>query len=533
MHRAKAPLIAGAAMVLTGLCLAGSHGARAEEPKRGGTLVFAIAAEPPTYDCHGTQTFAVLQHVAPHYSTLLRYAPGAYPKIVPDVAESYQASPDGLTYTFKLRPNVKFHDGTTLTSEDIKATFERIGNPPKGVVSNRKDSLAKVSAIETPDPLTVIFRLKEVDASIVNGVFASPWNCIYSAARLKQDPTFPAKNVMGTGPFKFVEHINGASWSGVRFDGYFQKGKPYLDGFKSVTTSAAASANALVGRQVMAEFRGFAPAERDRIVAGLGADATVHESPWLLHMDISINSQKKPFDDVRVRRALSLAIDRWGGAEALGKISNMRNVGGVVLPGGEWAASDAELNRYPGYGRDIEANRAEARRLLKEARAENLTFTLSNRNIAPYPTMGVFLIDQWRRIGVKVEHATLETAAWVNAMTQQSFDILVDSYTDYTDDPTTGLVKFLSADRWTTASNKFDDNRLNELYLQQARTLDKAERRRLVREFERIVLEEAHTLPLFWWHRIVVTNARLKGWTMSPSHMIYQTLEDVWLTPEK
>lgn len=513
---------------LTALCVASA--ATAEEPNKGGTLLFAIAAEPPTYDCHGTQTFAVLQRVAPHYSTLLRFEPGRYPNVVTDVAENWTASPDQLTFTFKLRPGVKFHDGTTLTSEDVKATYEHIGNPPPGVISNRKDSLSKVASIETPDPLTVIFRMKEVDASIVSGVFASPWNCIYSAARLKQDPNFPVKNVMGTGPFKFVEHVAGSHWVGERFKDYFRQGRPYLDGFKAITTSAAASQNAVSGRQVMAEFRGFSPSERDRIVGTLGKEAVVQESPWLLHMDISFNPKRKPFDDVRVRRALSLAIDRWGGAGPLGKISVLRHVGGVMLPGGEWAASEAELTQYPGFGRNMEANRAEARRLLKEAGAENLTMTLSNRNIAPYPTIGIFIIDQWRQIGVKVDHQQLETSSWVTAMAQQTFDALVDSYTDYTDDPTTGLVKFLSADRWTTASNKFDDTKLNELYLEQAKTIDKVERKKIIRRFEQMTLEEANTIPLYWWHRIVVTNERVKGWTMSPSHMIYQNLEDVWLT---
>lgn len=521
-------LRAAAAIVLTAAATAAS----AQQPQHGGTLTFAIAAEPPTYDCHGTQTFAVLQRVAPHYSTLLRFEPGKYPNVVPDVAESWTAAPDQLSFTFKLRPNVKFHDGTTLTSEDVKATYERIGNPPEGVVSNRKDSLAKIASIETPDPLTVVFKMKEVDASIVNGAFASPWNCIYSAARLKQDPRFPIKNVMGTGPFKFVEHVAGSHWTGERFADYFRKGLPYLDGFRAVTTSAVASQNALSGRQVLAEFRGFSPSERDRIVDNLGKDANVQESPWLLHMDISFNPARKPFNDARVRRALSLAIDRWGGAEALGKISVLRHVGGVMLPGGEWAASDAELQKYPGFGRDMKANREEARRLLKEAGAENLTLTLANRNIAPYPTMGVFIIDQWRQIGVKVEHQQLETKAWFNTMAEQTFDAIVDSYTDYSDDPTTGLVKFLSADRWTTASNKFDDKKLNELYLAQAGTTDAAKRKGYIREFEKITLEEAYTIPIFWWHRIVVINQRVKGWTMSPSHMIYQTLEDVWLTPQ-
>ncbi|MFC7555513.1 ABC transporter substrate-binding protein [Pseudoroseomonas wenyumeiae] len=91
-----------------------------------------MAAEPPTYDLHATGTFAVMHRVAPHYSTLLRYEPGNYPNIVGDVAQSWTVAEDRLTYTFKLHPNVKFHDGTALTSEDVKASYDRMRAPPEG-----------------------------------------------------------------------------------------------------------------------------------------------------------------------------------------------------------------------------------------------------------------------------------------------------------------------------------------------------------------------------------------------------------------
>src|SRR5512142_3295742 len=95
----------------------------AEQPQRGGTLAWGIVAEPPTYDCHAATTFAVMQRVAPHYSTLLKYEQSNFPKVVGDVAKSWSVSPDGLTYTFKLYPNVKFHDGSVLTSADVKASY--------------------------------------------------------------------------------------------------------------------------------------------------------------------------------------------------------------------------------------------------------------------------------------------------------------------------------------------------------------------------------------------------------------------------
>ena len=103
-------------------------------PKRGGVLSFAVVAEPPNYDCHGSTTFGVLHPVGPHYSTLLKYV-GDWKdmRIAPDAAESWSSTPDGLTFTFKLRQNVKFHDGSPMTSADVKATYDRIINPPEGV----------------------------------------------------------------------------------------------------------------------------------------------------------------------------------------------------------------------------------------------------------------------------------------------------------------------------------------------------------------------------------------------------------------
>ena len=94
-------------------------------PKRGGTLEFAVDAEPPNYDCHANVSFAVLHPIAPHYSTLLKFDTANYPQVEGDLAESWTVSPDKLTYTFKLRPNVLFHDGSRLTSEDVKASWER------------------------------------------------------------------------------------------------------------------------------------------------------------------------------------------------------------------------------------------------------------------------------------------------------------------------------------------------------------------------------------------------------------------------
>src|SRR5690606_20833919 len=149
------------------------------------------------------------------------------------------------------------------------------------------------------------------------------------------------------------------------------------------------------------------------------------------------NNEKPPFNDVRVRKALLMAIDRWGGSVGLSKISTLRAVGGVVRPGSPLATPEADLVKLPGFSKDIKAARAEARRLLKEAGQENLKFTLWNRNLAmPYTPAGVFLVDQWRQIGVQVEHKQSDTAPYIAAMRSGNYEVAIDFSNLFNDDPT-------------------------------------------------------------------------------------------------
>src|SRR3970282_2601127 len=109
--------------------------------------------------------------------------------------------------------------------------------------------------------------------------FASPWDCVYSAAKLKQDPKFPERNLLGTGPFTFVEHVAGSHWVGKRFAGYYEKGKPYLDGYRAIFIKGAPLGKALAAGEVVAEFRGHSPADRDRLVQTLGRKGVVVGGP--------------------------------------------------------------------------------------------------------------------------------------------------------------------------------------------------------------------------------------------------------------
>jgi peptide/nickel transport system substrate-binding protein len=500
----------------------------AEEPKRGGTLNFAVIAEPSNYDCHGSTTFALIHPIAPHYSLLVKFDGENYPKVVPDLAQSWTVSPDGMSLTFKLKSAVKFHDGSPLTSEDVKVSYQRIINPPPGVVSIRRFYYADL-AVAAPDPTTVVFKLPHPMAGVLEAL-ASPFNCIYSAAKLRDNPRYPETEIMGSGPFTLVAHVRGASWEGKRFADYFDKGKPFLDGYKAFFVKPNAVVPGIIGGQLDAEFRGRNPTEKARLIDKLKDDLAVFEGTWLNNLMIVFNAARKPFDDVRVRQALSLAIDRWGGSETLSKISILKYVGGVMRPGYAMALPEEELVTLPGFSKDIAKSRDEAKKLLEEAGVKDLQFTLLNRNIAdPYAPGAGYAIGQWRLIGVTVAHEQLETELYQDRMASGEFDVAIEFQADYADDPTVKFAKFLTKEASPGGYSWQTDRKFDVMYDRQRRTVDVAERTQIVREMERYALVQAYSVPLLWWQRIVANHRKVKGWYMTPSHYLCQDLSTVWL----
>jgi peptide/nickel transport system substrate-binding protein len=519
-------------LILGALALVSARGFAGEAPHPGGEMVFAVAETPPSFDGHRETTFAMIHPIAPHYSTLLRFDPHNYPKIIGDVAEGWSFSKDGLTLTVKLRKGIKFHDGSPLTAQDVKATYDKIIFPPEGVASARKASYAMVNRIEAPNELTVVFRLKHIAASFLANL-ASPWNFIYSAEKLKKDPRWYEKNILGSGPFVFGEYVPGSHWTGKKNPNYYIPGRPYLDSYRAIfIRDTAARVAAVRSGQVAVEFRGFNPAARDDVVKTLGNKAVVQESPWACNLMVVFNNEKKPFDDARVRRALSLAIDRNEASKALSKISVMKFVGGLYRPGSEFATPAAELGKLPGFGKDINAARNEAKRLLKEAGVpENYSFVLKNRNVRePYEVTGVFVVDQWRRIGLNVTHTPQEGGSYFNDFRQGNYDAGIDFTCEFMDEPDLYLLKYLSSDKSPINYARYKDLAVDELYDRQSRMLDLKDRLPILRQIEkRVVADQVYQFPVLWWQRIVPHSSRLKGWKIGPSHYVNQDLRDVWV----
>jgi len=318
----------------------------------------------------------------------------------------------------------------------------------------------------------------------------------------------------------------------VRNPDYYHQDQPYLDGFIGIfAAKQAVRVDAIRADRAAMEFRGMPPSARDELVRELGDKIAVQSSDWNCGNLVTPNHKKKPFDDVRIRRALALAIDSWHSAPALAKIATVHTVGGIVFPGSPLAASKEELEKLAGFWPDIGKSREEARRLLKEAAAEGLKFELMNRNVdQPYKYVATWLIDEWSKIGLQVTQRVLPTGPFFDALRHGTFDVTVDFNCQSVVNPLMDIGKFLPHSVYAENYGGYDDQKEIELYQALLHETDSTRQRAMIREFETYVLDtQAHMLMTPWWYRVIPYRSYVKGWKVSPSHYGNQDLANVWL----
>jgi peptide/nickel transport system substrate-binding protein len=512
--------------------------AQEEGAKYGGTLTYMIPEDsPPSFDAQREETYATIHSAAPFYSVLVRinpYNPGSTTDIVCDLCtEVPQPTDGGNTYTFKIRDNVKFHNGDKLTAYDVAASLNKVAFPPQGTLSPRSANFMMVKDIATPDEHTVVIHLKFATSAFLPAL-ADPYNWIYQKKVLDKDIHWYEHNILGSGPFKFAGYEVGQSIKGVRNPDYYHKGLPYLDGFVGIyAPKQAVQLDAIRADRAATEFRGYPPSAMDQLKQELGDKIVIQEHDWNCTLGAWINHQKKPFDDVRVRRALILALDHWGSAPGLSKVSLMHTVGGLIFPGSPLAESKEQLEKIAGFWPDIEKSRAEAKRLLKEAGAEGLTFELVNRNVdQPYKYLGTWLIDQWSKIGLHVTQRVVPGGPWFASLRSGDFTVNTGGNCHGIVNPVVDVQTWLSHSISAANYGYYEDPKGVEIYDKLLHETDLAKQRELAYQFDKQVLDEgAHYIHSFWWGRLVPLRSYVHGWKIGPSHYSNQDLSTIWLAP--
>jgi len=304
-----------------------------------------------------------------------------------------------------------------------------------------------------------------------------------------------------------------------------------MDGIKYyIIRDDGARAKAIRADRADVEFRGFPPAEVEAITGQMGDKVTVAYPGQPGHWGIAFNVDKKPFDDERVRKAMSLALDRYDMAKTLAPLTGLDTVSGPIPPHAPWALSAEELQALPGYGKDHEANLKEAKRLLAEAGYPNgFKTVLTNRSIKlPYIDLGVYLVSSWKKIGVEAEHKLEESASWTKSRNARDFELFVDpGGSSAVSDPDEMLVRFT-----TGASNnwgRFSEPVVDKLFEQQKVELDEQKRVQLAKDLQKEVLKKAWWLAGLSWTRAEVRSSRIRNYEPMPSHWMNRRLEDVWL----
>src|SRR5438309_1989356 len=336
------------------LALAAAHG---EKPRYGGKFLSVGNEEIPLYDMHQTSFGGVYAATAPAYNCLIRTSPYD-PKgeiFIPELADTWEVSNGGQTLTFRLHTGVKWHDGTPFSSADVAYTVERIMHPPKGMVSPRGPVFsALIDRVETPDPDTVIVHGKG-PSSLLLPIFANGWNVIIPKHIAEKDPVNALKTtVIGTGPFRLKEPPSLSLWKYERNPEYFQPDRPFLDGLEiHLMADPQALVAAILSKRIFWSDA-FPHPNMDRDRSQSAAQQNPHlvrsSSPMVVVYHLTLQTEKPPFDDVRVRQALSEALQRDAFTE-LGTQSGAVGTGSYPL--GHWGMSKERRNELIGYGPDM------------------------------------------------------------------------------------------------------------------------------------------------------------------------------------
>ena len=459
------------------------------------------------------------------FNGLVQMNPQKDGEIIGDLATSLPEQPDEMTYVFKIPPGVKFHDGTVLTSDDIKANYEWMVKPPAGKVSTRQGILGPlISKIETPDPNTIRFTLNYPSASfLVNNTVE--YVAIGPKSVLTADGDL-ANNPVGTGPFLRKSYTPGSSVELVRNDAYFKPNLPYLDGITVhiVPDRRTALENFLAGRLHIYSPTGEQVAE---IESRLSGKAKVLEQPSNARNALFMMTTRPPFNDPRVREAVSLACSRDDHFELVLQ-GRGAPVGGYMAPapGGQWSLPIDEIKAISGYGgADVE----KAKALLAEAGVADVNLRLVARNISE--SLAVFLSEQLRQVGLETSTQLLDSGAAYQAGTNGDFDILPWATVPPLDDPDAVLGDVGGYSTSSRNWSKFSDPQVDELYNRQSRTLDATERKTLVNEIDRILLGKFVTICLGYTGALFAQYDTVQNKTYHLNeNYTNRTYEDIWLS---
>ena len=526
----------GAGALATGLSASAWKPASAQ--KRGGTLKVSNGGDPPDFDMHQTATFLTQFVGAPCYSTLMKVDPDNPGRLLPDLAEKTTVSADGRTVTLQIRKGVVFHNGSALTAEDVIYSLNRIKSPPKGIVSPRKGLLGNVEKISSDGALGVTIHLAHPQPDFLMLV-SNPFNVIVSKAvaePLDAQGQGVKRQVVGTGPFRLTQAVDGQYYELTRFDRYFGPA-PMLDRIQFFPIRGEVERGAaLQSRRIDACFFFANEAVLDPLRKVQGITALRRPTPTFINLIPNVT--RKPFDDPRVREALSLAIDRDAFIRTVGPLAGAFFHGrGLMPPESPHTLSVEEIKAYggydslPGLGGDVAENRRRAMALLDQAGIPRgfKTSILARGDVPAFRDSAIAVAGQLKQVGLEVTVDIRDAGAFYKMETGGDFNLVTHSVA-----MGGSAVDQILGEGYTSYGGRnygmWKDDAIDKLYSEQSRELDPAKRAQLIRRFQLEFLKTYYQINLAWVGYGAAHLNTVQGWKALNDLYANMQMDRVWLS---
>ena len=448
------------------------------------------------------------QTIAGHvYNGLVKYDQ-ATNEIVPDIATGWTVSDDGTVWTFQLRDGVTWHKGYgPFTSDDVKFSFDRVLDEATG--SRYRGQLRGLRAVETPDPLTVVFRLEKPNAGFLHKVCAFNQGWLVSRKAVTEKGEGYKLDPIGTGPFVFDSWTAGNSVRLVANPDYFD-GAPALDDvvFRIIRDETAA-AIALENGEIDIFFALQQPEVIERLSATNGINVMSRDANNTVNL--VLNTTQKPLDDVRVRRAMIHALNRQGLIDGFFKGTKGQATSVLTPTFQEYTAEGV-----PTYDYDPD----KARALLKEAGAEGFDFTIVTVALSPFDRFPVPMADDLNAVGINASIQVIERGAYVQARASGRVPSCITAVVG-PPDPDSPLVTLFSTASFPPGLNTSRYDQVDGLLAAASEEQDPEKRKAIYAEILKKTMEDVPVIPIYADRLFVAITDKVEGFTQNSLFTMY------------
>jgi peptide/nickel transport system substrate-binding protein len=518
-----------------GLLLAGLGAAdAADAPRRGGILKIYHRDSPASMSIHEEATWSTIMPMGGVFNNLVIYdqhiKQNSLQTIRPELAESWAWGEDGKDLTFKLRHGVKWHDGKPFTAADVKCTWDLLlGKGPEKLRLNPRETwYLNLDSVTANGDDEAVFHMKRPQPAFL-ALLASGDSPVYPChvppQQMRQHP-------VGTGPFKFVDYKPNQFLKLERNPDYWKPGLPYLDGIEyTIIPNRSTAVLGFIAGKFDMTFPYEITFALMKDIKSQAPDAVCDTEPLNVAVTLAI-VRKPPFDDLELRRALAMALDRQAFSDILEE--GHADISGVMLPPPEgiWGIPVEQLRPFPGYGIDVAKSREEARAIMKKhgyGPDNPLKVKLSARNISGYRDPGTILIDQLKSIGIEAEMETIETANWIPKLMRKDYTLAVSLSGSAVDDPDQIFYESYVCKSPRNYTG-YCDRDMEALVDKQSMEPDPAKRKQIVFEIEKKMAADVVRPIIYHSRASTCWQPYVKNMTqMSNSAYNSWRLEDAWL----